>query len=153
MDIVYHPSPILRQSAKKISENRIRSKNMQSFIADMISTMSAKDGAGLAAPQVGVSERIIIVNNKNKKNLVMINPVITRRSWKKVVADEGCLSVVNESGSIIYGKVERHKSITCQYFDEQGKKKKIKAEDYLARVIQHEIDHLNGILFIDHLLD
>ncbi len=153
MDIIYHPSPILRQVAKKVNEGKIRGKSMQNFLADMKSTMIAKDGAGLAAPQVGVSERIIIINDQNKKGLTMINPIITRRSWKKIVAEEGCLSVVDESGAIIYGKVERHKSVTCQYFDEQGKKKKIKAEDYLARVIQHEIDHLDGLLFIDHLLD
>jgi peptide deformylase len=152
-DIIYHPSPVLRQKAKEISEKKIRTKAMQKFIIDMEATMLEKDGAGLAAPQVGISERLIVIAQKNKKNLVMINPIITRKSWKKAIDNEGCLSVIDEKGEIIYGKVERHKDISCQYFDAQGKKKKIKADDYLARVIQHEIDHLDGILFIDRLID
>lgn len=153
LDIIYHPSPILRQTAKKIGEKKIRTKAMQNFIANLEATMLEKDGAGLAAPQVGISERVIVIAQKNKKNLVMINPIITRKSWKKAIDNEGCLSVIDDKGEIIYGKVERHKDISCQYFDAQGKKKKIKADDYLARVIQHEIDHLEGVLFIDRLIN
>lgn len=153
LDIIHHPHPVLRQTAKQISEKKIRSKDMQKFITDMEATMLEKDGAGLAAPQVGISGRLIVIGQKNKKNLVMINPIITRKSWKKAIDNEGCLSVIDEKGEIIYGKVERHQSISCQYFDAQGKKKKLKADDYLARVVQHETDHLDGILFIDRLIN
>lgn len=151
LDIVYHPDPILRQTAQEIDLDKIKSPAMQAFMKNLEATMLKKDGAGLAAPQVGISQRVIAVAQRNKKNLIMINPVITRRSWKKVSEEEGCLSVVDENGKIIYGRVSRHRDITCQYFDAQGKKKKLKAEEYLARVIQHEVDHLNGVLFIDYL--
>lgn len=153
LDIIYHPSPILRQIAQNINEKKIRSKEMQKFILDLEVTMLKKDGAGLAAPQVGINQRMIVIAQKDKKNLVMINPIITRKSWKKEIDNEGCLSVINDKGEIIYGKVERHKNISCQYFDAQGKKKKIQADNHLARVIQHEIDHLDGILFIDRLIE
>jgi len=153
LDIIYHPNPILRQIAQNINEKKIRSKEMQKFILDLEVTMLKKDGAGLAAPQVGINQRMIVIAQKDKKNLVMINPIITRKSWKKEIDNEGCLSVINDKGEIIYGKVERHKNISCQYFDAQGKKKKIQADNHLARVIQHEIDHLDGILFIDRLIE
>jgi len=113
----------------------------------------AKDGAGLAAPQVGISEKIVVIAGKNGNNLILINPQITHRSWGKIISEEGCLSIIDNRGRIIYGKVERHKHVTCQYIDAQGKKKKIQAEEPLARVIQHELDHLDGILFIDRLID
>jgi N-formylmethionyl-tRNA deformylase len=82
----------------------------------------------------------------------MINPKITKKSWGQEVDEEGCLSVVDEKGKIIYGPVSRHKKVTCIYFDENGDKKKIQSEKMLARIIQHETDHLDGILFIDRLV-
>lgn len=152
LDIIYHPNPILRQTAKEVDIEKINNPKTKQFIESLEATMILKDGAGLAAPQVGISQRIIAISQAGKKNIVMINPVITRRSWKKMIAEEGCLSVIDEDKNIIYGKVERHKHVTCQYFDQQGKKKKLQADEYLARVLQHEIDHLDGILFIDRLI-
>ena len=114
--------------------------------------MKKKDGAGLAAPQIGISERLVVISDRDNKTLILINPRITRRSWGKKVDEEGCLSVIDARGRIIYGKVERNKHITCQYIDQQGKKKKIQADERLSRVILHEIDHLDGILFIDRLI-
>ncbi|MDD3285771.1 MAG: peptide deformylase [Patescibacteria group bacterium] len=153
MDIVHHPHPILRRPADSVKADKIKSPEFRQFLADMEATMLAKDGAGLAAPQVGTSERIVVIAGKNGDNLILINPQITRRSWGKIIGEEGCLSVIDDRGRIIYGQVERHKHVTCQYIDAQGKKKKIQAEEPLARVIQHELDHLDGILFIDRLVN
>lgn len=79
----------------------------------------------------------------------MINPEITKKSWAKETDLEGCLSVLNKKGEIYYLPVSRHKKVTCSYFDNKGKKKKIEGEGLMARVLQHETDHLDGILFID----
>lgn len=151
-DIVYHPNPILRKKAAPIKVERIKQKKFQQFISDLEDTMVAKDGAGLAAPQVGNSERIIAIAGPAGENIIMINPEITKKSWAKVVGEEGCLSVVDDKGRIIFGQVERHKHISCSYIDSKGKKKKIQPDERLSRVIQHEVDHLDGILFIDRLV-
>lgn len=150
--ILIHPNPILRQMSEPVALKLLNTHEFKQFLADMDATMREKDGAGLAAPQIGVNQRIIVIGNHERKSLILINPQITRKSWGKISGEEGCLSVVDSRGRIIYGEVARHKSITCQYYDPQGKKKKIQADDHLARVLQHEIDHLNGILFIDHLI-
>ena len=112
--------------------------------------MKKKDGAGLAAPQIAKNIRIIVVNH-NDKTIFLINPKITRKSWARETEEEGCLSVLNEKGEIIYAPVERHKKVSCIYVDENGQNKKISAEKILARILQHEIDHLDGILFIDRI--
>lgn len=114
--------------------------------------MLVKDGAGLAAPQIGKNIRVVVINHNNK-TLFMINPKIIKKSWAKEIAEEGCLSVLNENNEIIYGKVERSKKINCSYFNEKGKKIKLKTNKILARAIQHEIDHLDGILFIDKVIE
>lgn len=151
-DIIHHPHPILRQKAEPVKVEHLNKKELKELLADMEATMIEKDGAGLAAPQIGISKQIVVIADRKGKNLFLINPQITRRSWGKIIGEEGCLSVIDDKGRIIYGQVERHKRVTCQYFDTQGKKKKIQAEEPLARVIQHEIDHLEGILFIDRLV-
>lgn len=151
--IITHPNPILRKVSEAVDLDLLNTTEFKKFLADMDVTMQEKDGAGLAAPQIGVSQRVIIVGRPGLKSLVLINPQITKKSWGKICAEEGCLSVIDSRGKIIYGQVERHKSITVQYYDPEGKKKKIQADEHLARVLQHEIDHLNGILFIDHLIN
>lgn len=151
-DIIHHPHPILRQKAEPVKIEHLNKKELKELLADMEATMIEKDGAGLAAPQIGISKQIVVIADRKGKNLFLINPQITRRSWGKIIGEEGCLSVIDDKGRIIYGQVERHKRVTCQYFDAQGKKKKIQAEEPLARVIQHEIDHLEGVLFIDRLV-
>ena len=150
--ILIHPNPILRQVSEPVDLALLNTPEFKKFLADMDATMKEKDGAGLAAPQIGVSQRVIVIGKRDNKSLFLINPQITRKSWGKIAGEEGCLSVVDSRGKIIYGVVERHKNITCQYYAPQGKKKKIQADDHLARVLQHEIDHINGILFIDHLI-
>jgi len=116
----------------------------------MEETMIKKDGAGLAAVQVGQAIRVCVIT-KDKKTIFCVNPQITKRSWAKVIEEEGCLSVLNEAGEIIYAPVERHRKVNFLYYNEKGEKKRLAASDMLARVIQHEIDHLDGILFIDKI--
>ncbi len=145
LNIIINPNPILRKKSIEINENKINSKGMKEFCANMSETMIKKDGVGLAAPQVGKNIRFIVVNIENKITC-MINPVITKKSWAKEFGEEGCLSVPNT-----FGKVKRHKKIKCLYYDNNGKKQIISTEKLTARIIQHEIDHLDGILFIDYL--
>lgn len=151
LEIIHHPNPILRKVSQTISEKEINSKKIKEFAFDLEKTMLEKDGAGLAAPQVGKSIRMVAIRHNNQ-TLFLINPKITKKSWGKATEQEGCLSVINDQGEIIYHPIERHKKVTCLYFDLNGKKKKIQAEDpMLARAIQHELDHLDGILFIDYI--
>mgnify|MGYP002682499287 CR=1 FL=1 len=151
LDIITNPHPILRKKSEEIKKEELSTKEMKEFLLDMEETMKQKDGAGLAAPQVGKNIRLVVINDENNKTLFLINPKITKRSWAREIEDEGCLSVVNEKGEIIYGPVSRHKKINCLYLDRKGNKKTLAAQKLLARVIQHEIDHLDGILFIDRL--
>lgn len=151
LEIIHHPNPILREVSQAIPEEEINSPKIKELAFDLEKTMLEKDGAGLAAPQVGKSIRMVVINHNNQI-LFLINPKITKKSWGKAIEQEGCLSVVDDQGEIIYHPIERHKKVTCLYFDLNGKKKKIQAEDpMLARAIQHELDHLDGILFIDHI--
>jgi peptide deformylase len=105
--------------------------------------MFTDDGVGLAAPQVGQSIRLITVTTQDGAQ-AMFNPEITKRSLLKEWGEEGCLSVPNT-----FGDVKRYKKITCTFIDVQGQKRILPAKGLMARVIQHEIDHLDGILFID----
>ncbi len=148
LEILKHPNKILGKKSKAINLKEIKNPSFQKLLKEMTETMFEKDGVGLAASQIGKNIRLIIIN-KNNKALIMINPEIVKKSWAKEIEPEGCLSVVNEKGEIYYLPVSRHKKINCTYFDEKGNKQKIKAEKLMARVIQHEIDHLDGILFID----
>jgi len=151
LDIIINPHPILRKKSEEIKKEDLSTKEMKELFLDMDETMKKNNGAGLAAPQVGKNIRLIVINRENDKALFLINPKITKRSWAREIEEEGCLSVVNEKGEIIYGPVSRHKKINCSYLDKKGNKKTLAAQKLLARVIQHEIDHLDGILFIDRL--
>jgi len=134
---------LLRKKSKKIAAETIKTRGIQKFIADLKATMLKSDGVGLAAPQVDQLMRLIIVNSKEGP-IAMINPKITAQSFLKVWGEEGCLSV-----PLTFGQVKRHKKLTCEFLDEKGDKKTIEAAGLMARIIQHEIDHLNGVLFID----
>lgn len=141
LPIKYYPCKTLRQKSKKVVN--FNSSALQQLILDMDKTMKEKDGLGLAASQVGHNINLIVINT-SEGSLVLINPKILRKSWKKELAEEGCLSLPD-----IYGLVNRHKKIRVSAFDRQGKKIKFTAEGLFARVIQHEVDHLKGVLFID----
>lgn len=151
LDIVYYPDKRLRKISEEVDLKEIKKPEFKSWLRDLKLTMLKKDGAGLAAPQVGKNIRVFVINTEKNESLVMINPKITKKSWAKEIDDEGCLSVVNKKGELVYGPVSRHKKVNCSYTDEFGNQKKLKVEKFIARVIQHENDHLNGVLFIDHL--
>ena len=138
--------PVLRAKAKPVLEV---TDTIKPFVLDLFDTMKAEDGVGLAAPQVGVSERVLVLAVPIKKHkrvdLVLVNPEITlANGWE--VGEEGCLSVPG-----VYDEVKRAYEIELKALDESGKPIEPKAEGYLARAIQHEIDHLNGVLFVDRL--
>lgn len=143
LNIVTNPDPILRKRSKEIDLNELKKEEFQDFLSDMAYTMSKKDGVGLAAPQIGKNIRVVVVSTKSGP-MFFINPTITKRSWVKEWEEEGCLSVPNT-----YGVVRRHKKISCIFWDKDAKKRKIEVEGMFARILQHEIDHLDGILFID----
>ncbi len=131
--------PVLRQKARPVG--RV-TKRIIKLLKNMEETMYAADGAGIAAPQVGISERIIVVD-VGEGPLHLINPQVTQASGS-VVEREGCLSVPGVSGY-----VDRAEQVVVTGLDEKGKQKRIQADGWLARALQHEIDHLDGILFID----
>ena len=152
LKIVLHPNKILQRKSNPIDLESLKTAEFKTLIKEMTETMLKKDGAGLAAPQIGQNIRLIVINNAGK-TIVMINPEITKKSWGKETEDEGCLSVLDKKGVPYYLPVARHKKIKCSYFDTKGNKKKIEANDFLARIIQHETDHLEGILFIDRVAE
>jgi peptide deformylase len=143
LKIIIHPNEILRQTAQAVDLNQLSTNYWQKLIADMIETMIQRDGVGLAAPQIGQSIRLIVVNTKTGP-MAMVNPEIYKKSLTKEWDEEGCLSLPHT-----FGQVKRHKSLRCRFIDEAGQERQIEAKGLLARVIQHEVDHLDGILFID----
>lgn len=141
LKIIQENDPVLRKKSGLVENPK--SPEIQKLIADMIATMKKTNGAGLAAAQVGVSYRIFTVDVENKV-MVFINPEVKDFSDDKVPFEEGCLSVQK-----IWGPVIRPKKLTVKALNENGEPIKIRAKGLLARVIQHEMDHLNGTLFID----
>jgi peptide deformylase len=147
-EIITVPHPTLRKKARKITDFGPR---LQTLIDDMAETMRVAPGVGLAAPQVNVPQRMVLIEFGDEEDetvppklYVIINPEISRHSQETVIATEGCLSVPN-----LVGDVERYESITVKGLNRRGKPMKIKAKGWLARIIQHEIDHLDGIIFTD----
>jgi peptide deformylase len=137
------PDPILRRKAKRVSSI---DGSVQRLINDMIETMHAVPGRiGLAAPQVGVSLRVIVIGMPEEKDIVLINPEIVRRAGERLV-EEGCLSLPG-----YVGEIKRAESVRVKGRDQNGKEIRIKADDLLAQALEHEIDHLNGVLYIDYL--
>jgi len=137
------PDPVLRQKSKRV---RIIDGSIQRLIEDMRETMHAVPGrVGLAAPQVGVPLRVIVIGIPDEEDIALINPEIVRRTGERLVT-EGCLSVPG-----YFGEIERAQSVRVKGRDPSGKEIRIKAEELLAQALEHEIDHLNGVLYIDHL--
>ena len=141
LKIIQEGSAVLRKKAAPVGN--LKSPEIQKLIKEMIAAMKAANGIGLAAPQVGYSLRLFMVNIEGEIS-VFINPEIKDASEEKIPFEEGCLSVAK-----IWGPVIRPKKLTVKAFDENDKPVKIRAKGLLARIIQHEIDHLNGVLFID----
>lgn len=139
--ILTNPHHILRDGTVPVRHDDAKLKRL---VHDMRETMIDADGIGIAAPQVGSDLRLAIVAAPGEAERVIINPKITRRSWRRWSMDEGCLSVPGN-----YGTVRRPWKITVEYDDMKGRHHREIVEGMLARVFQHEIDHLDGVLFID----
>lgn len=148
LDIIDIPHPTLKKVAKEIEVSEIND-NLRAFIADMIETMQDAPGVGLAAPQVNVSKRLIVVDVSSeypdRKAFALINPKIISCSGDTAI-EEGCLSVPE-----FRAEIKRSKSVKVEYLDEYGNKQILEDEGFLAIVLQHEIDHLNGITMLDHV--
>jgi peptide deformylase len=143
LSILSLDNPVLRQKAKRVPAI---DGSIQRLIDDMIETIRAAPGRlALAAPQVGISLRVIVIQLPEKEPLVMINPEVVRKSGEREVV-EGCLSVPGYQGSI-----KRSLSVTVKGRNRQGREIRRKANGLLAQALEHEIDHLNGILYIDHV--
>jgi len=162
LDIVKIPTPSLRERSRELEVGELNTPEIKKLIADMIPTMYGDDGIGLAAPQVGVNIRIFSIGKdaipkRHKiwkslggewRDLIFINPEWGKTSKKTTTEMEGCLSVPG-----VFGKVKRWKDIEVTAQDSFGEKFTFDASNFFARVIQHETDHLNGILFIDKASD
>jgi peptide deformylase len=151
LPIVTYNNPILREKAQPVEEF---TDEISKLITDMLETMYNSDGVGLAAPQIGKSLRIFVMDadgmleeeEEQPGPLVFINPEIVEKKGKKVPMDEGCLSIPEVSD-----KVVRPEEVVVNYKDENFEDQTIEADGWIARVIQHEYDHLEGVLFIDYL--
>ena len=145
--ILTEPNQLLRQISKTVKNV---GKEEQQLMDDMLETMYAANGIGLAAIQIGVPKRIIVMDlskdEKKKEPRYFVNPIIKNKDILKSTYEEGCLSVPNQ-----FAEIDRPKNCDIEYLDYYGEKKVLKAEGLLATCIQHEMDHLEGILFIDYL--
>jgi len=142
LEIKEYDEPVLREKALPVKEITTEILNL---IRDMAETMYTDSGVGLAAPQVGISKRIIIIDEDEEGLIVLVNPEIIK-SEGEVIDEEGCLSIPD-----IYSDVKRSSKVTVKALNENGDQIEITKEGLIARALQHEIDHLNGILFIDRI--
>jgi peptide deformylase len=136
------PEPVLKQKSKRVKSI---DGSIRKLAADMIETMHAASGVGLAAPQVGIPLRVIVIGMPDEEDFVLVNPQVVRRVGERWVT-EGCLSVPG-----YFGEIQRAQRVTVKGRDLSGKEIRVKAEELLAQALEHEIDHLNGVLYIDHL--
>ncbi len=147
LNIITEPDPVLR---KKCSSVEKIDNNLKTLMDNMVETMYKAPGIGLAAVQVGILRRVVVIDvskdKENKRPLFLINPEITFFSENKSTYEEGCLSLPGQ-----FAEIERPSECHLKYLDYNGKMKQLKAKGLLSTCIQHEIDHLNGILFIDYL--
>ena len=145
--ILVEPNKLLRQVSRPIKEVN---KEIQLLMDDMLETMYSANGIGLAAIQIGVPKNLIVIDlmtkEKKKNPMFFVNPKIVKKSTKMSKYEEGCLSIPN-----LFAEVQRPSECEVEYLDYEGRKKILKASGLLATCIQHEIDHLKGILFIDYL--
>ena len=145
--LIILPDPLLRQVSKLIE--RVDA-DFQRLADDMLETMYDAPGIGLAAIQIGVPRRMLVIDvsreGEEKQPLVFVNPEILASSDERSVYEEGCLSIPD-----YYAEVERPAAVTVKYLDRDGKEQTVQADGLLATCLQHEIDHLDGVLFIDHI--
>lgn len=144
-DLTLYPSPLLRRPCPAVEAF---DDDLKAVVAAMFECMTESQGVGLAAPQVGLRKRLMILNATGKPEdaRTMVNPTILDRSGADVLFEEGCLSFPG-----IYAEVERPENCTVEYFDVDGNAQRLEAEGFEARIIQHEFDHLEGILLVDRM--
>lgn len=139
------PEPVLRRKAKRVGTI---DASIKKLVADMQETLHADPGrVGLAAPQIGVSLRVVVIGIPDQEDIIMINPEIIKKKGERTV-NEGCLSIPG-----YMGELNRAETVTAKWRNLNGKEERVKAEGLLAQAIEHEIDHLNGWLYIDHVED
>ena len=146
-DIVWAPDRVLKTNCTPVTEI---DGDIRQILDDMLETMYAAPGIGLAAPQIGLTKRLLVVDilrdDEENRPLKVINPEIVWSSEELNTYEEGCLSLPGH-----YGEVTRPAQVTVQFLDETGAEKRMDADGLLATCLQHEIDHLNGVLFVDHI--
>lgn len=146
LQVITIPHKTLRNKAKSVDKHDLQKDTMQMFITNLIETMRKEDGIGLAAPQVDHSLRMFVIATEDGAK-VFVNPKILTKSWSKNIDEEGCLSI-----PAVYGTVKRSNKVMIKALDRNGESFLLKANGLLARVIQHENDHLNGEMFIDKVI-
>lgn len=144
-EILTNPTPSLRERSVEVDPKEITTPEFQTYLDTLTRTMLVKDGVGIASPQVGRNIRVIVVQ-LDQTSECYINPEITKVSEALIESEEGCLSVPG-----IYGLVERHKRVTVRALNRHGRRVELDLRNFPAIVFQHEIDHLNGVLFIDKI--
>ena len=135
--------PVLRVKTAKIKDPL--AKEVQELILNMLDTMKANNGVGLAATQIGSNLRLCVIQTDDEQH-ILINPQITSKSKTKVISEEGCLSFPGQ-----FFPISRYKEVQVRFLDQNGKPRKLKGRDLLSRAIQHELDHLDGVLIIDRI--
>jgi peptide deformylase len=136
------PDPILRQKASRVKSI---DRSINKLIDEMIETMHSASGVGLAAPQVGIPLRVIVIGIPDEEEIALINPQIVRRTGERLV-NEGCLSIPG-----YFAQVRRSELVRAKGLDRTGKEIRLRADDLLAQALEHEVDHLNGVLYVDYL--
>ena len=144
--VLHDPEPTLRAPSKDVAVSDIGSPRLQTLIEDMVETMKLENGVGIAAPQVGTNERVIIVEGGRGPE-AFFNPRIVGKSFGKVDSEEGCLSVPG-----VFGIVKRHKKVKVEAYDKTATKRVMDVHGFPAIIFQHEIDHLDGVLFVDKVV-
>lgn len=149
LKIYEYPHPVLKEKAAEVAQI---DEKIKQLLSDMLETMYAANGVGLAAPQVGISQRMVVIDVEQSEEtgkgnpICMVNPKITWASEEMNIHCEGCLSVPKQSA-----EVERPASVKVKYTDENGDEQEVLAQGLFATAVQHELDHLDGILYIDHI--
>jgi peptide deformylase len=138
-------NPVLHTRSKEVDPADIKAGRFSALIADMVETMRAANGVGIAAPQIGEGLRIFIAESPEGP-IALFNPVFTQKSWKMTKDDEGCLSIPGK-----FDSVKRHKSVDVEALTAAGTPVTFTADGFFARILQHELDHLDGLLYVDRV--
>jgi len=146
-EVLTYKNASVRERSLEVDADEITTKEFQDYLDKLIKTMHVEDGIGIASPQVGINKRVFIAHIKHQ-DLTFINPVISKQSNTTVMTEEGCLSVPN-----VFGNVIRSKRVIITALDRHGRNMEFELKNTEAVIVQHEFDHLNGVLFVDKMLE